>query len=179
MGRKTHDPGIMDAEPIPLSDPDPTIFDAVLHPHRSLGRGGFLVLMVCVSMVGFVTGIVFLIAGAWPVFGFMGLDVALIYVPFRLNYRSGRQMERVRLTVERLEIERISASGRIMRWSFQPYWVHVELHEPEEHHSRLTLRSHGRELTVGKFLTPSERATLCSALNTALDRCRATAQPTG
>ncbi len=176
-GRRTHDRHVMETAPAPQTDPDPTIFDAVLHPHRSLPRGGFLVLMVCVSLVGFATGLVFLIAGAWPVFGFLGLDVALIYVAFRLNYRSGRQMERVRLTWERLEVERISASGRIMRWSFQPYWVRVELNEPEEHHSRLTLRSHGKELTLGSFLTPGERATLYSALNTALDRCRTTPQP--
>ncbi len=167
----------METPETPHTDPDPTIFDAVLHPHRSLGRTGFLVLMACVSLVGFATGIAFMLIGAWPVFGFMGLDIALIYLAFRLNYRSGRQMERVRLTMDRLEIERISASGRIMRWSFQPYWVRVELNEPEEHHSRLTLRSHGRELTVGSFLTPTERETLFTALNTALDRCRATTQP--
>lgn len=149
-----------------------TLFDAVLHPHRSLGPAGFLFLMLCISLVCVSAGLLFVIAGAWPVFAFLGLDIVLVYVAFKLNYRSGRQMERLRLTSDLLEIERISASGRLMRWEFQPYWVHVSLSDAGEHHSRLTLRSHGSELTVGSFLSPGERETLCTALNRALERCR-------
>ena len=55
---------------------EPTIFSAVITPHRSLGSIGFLVLMIVFGGVSFVTGIAFLLMGAWPVFGFFGLDVA-------------------------------------------------------------------------------------------------------
>lgn len=153
-----------------------TLFDAVLHPHRSLGHIGFLVLMLCVSLVSFTGGLIFVAVGAWPVLGFLGANVVLVTIAFKLNYRSGRQMERLRLTLERLEIERISASGRLTRWEFQPYWVQVSLSDAGEQHSRLTLSSHGRELTVGSFLSPDERQTLCTALNNALARCRCAPQ---
>ena len=62
---------------------EPTLFSAVLTPHRSLGRVGFLVLMALIGGISFVAGIVFLLIGAWPVFGFFGLDVLLLYWAFR------------------------------------------------------------------------------------------------
>ena len=73
-------------------------FHAVLMPHRSLGPTGFLVLMAASTGIAFVTGMIFLLAGAWPVLGFLGLDVLLIYAAFKLNYRSGRLYETVDLT---------------------------------------------------------------------------------
>ena len=77
-------------------------FDAVLRPHRSLSRSGFLILMLALGGVSFIAGMAFLLLGAWPVFGFLGLDVLLVYVAFKLNYRSGRLTEAVRLTDEQL-----------------------------------------------------------------------------
>ena len=75
-------------------DLEPTIFSAVITPHRSLGRVGFLVLMALFGGVSFVAGMVFLLIGAWPVFGFLGLDVLLVYWAFRLNYRAPRPTRR-------------------------------------------------------------------------------------
>ena len=82
-------------------------FRAVLYPHRSLGPTGFLILMSAIGGVSFVTGMAFLLKGAWPVFGFFGLDVALIYAAFKLNYRSGRLYETVELTPEALTVTRV------------------------------------------------------------------------
>ena len=50
---------------------EPRIFLATITPHRSLGSTGFLVLMLCIGGVSFVSGMVFLLMGAWPVFGFL------------------------------------------------------------------------------------------------------------
>jgi len=73
-------------------------FSAVLLPHRSLGRKGFIILMGVISLVSFITGIAFYMQGAWPVLGFFGLDVLLIYGAFRLNYRAARLRETIELT---------------------------------------------------------------------------------
>ena len=70
--------------------PEPKLFSAVLTPHRSLSRSGFLCLMLIAGGIGFVTGVVFLLAGAWPVFGFCGLDVLLLYWAFQVNYRRAK-----------------------------------------------------------------------------------------
>src|SRR4029078_9097194 len=72
-------------------------FRALLTPHRSLSPTGFMILMGAVCLVSFGTGLLFYLLGAWPVIGFMGLDVLLIYVAFRLNYREGRLYELVDL----------------------------------------------------------------------------------
>ncbi|MHA1536645.1 MAG: DUF2244 domain-containing protein [Alphaproteobacteria bacterium] len=149
------------------------LLDAVLSPHRSLSPRGFLVLMGCIAAVSFAVGIAFAIAGAWPIFGFFGLDVALIYWTFRANYRSGRAHERLRLTRDELRVERTDASGNVRRWTFQPYWLKVEIDDPPEHASQLVLRSHGRALAIGAFLSPPERGEVAGALRRALARCRA------
>ncbi len=163
----------VDAAPIADCAAEPVLFDATLHPHRSLGPAGFAVLMGLVAAVGFGTGVVFLVAGAWPVFGFCGLEVLLIYVCFRLNYRSAGLFERVRLTGAALTVERRDWRGRARLWTFQPYWLRVAMDDPPLHDSRLTLSSHGRSLAIGSFLAPEERAELARALRHALWTARA------
>lgn len=147
-------------------------FDAVLHPHRSLPPAGFLVLMILLSGVSFVTGVAFLMLGAWPVFGFFGLDVLLVYVAFRINYRSGRIYETVTLTESELEINRIDPSGTTKRWTFQPYWLRIHLDDPPGYDSELTISSHGRSLVIGSFLGPDEKLDLARALAAAVARIK-------
>ena len=78
---------------------EPALFCALITPHRSLGGAGFLVLMAAIGGVSFAAGIVFLILGAWPVVGFFGLDVVLIYWAFRINYRAARAYEATQLVL--------------------------------------------------------------------------------
>ena len=144
------------------------LFDAILQPNTSLEPKGFMLLMVAIASVSFVVGMVFMVAGAWPVVGFLGLDVALIYLAFKANYRWARMYETVRLTSDSLLVERISPSGKVQRWSFQPYWLKVGIDRPVRHDSALVLSSHGRRLRIGAFLTPDERVEFADALENAL-----------
>src|SRR5437763_17145681 len=77
---------------------EPTIFSAVLTPHRSLSRKGFLALMLVAGGISLVTGTKFLLAGAWPAFGFCGLDVLLWYWALKLSYRRATGSEQVTVT---------------------------------------------------------------------------------
>ena len=144
------------------------LFDAVLQPHRSLPPLGFLVLMVAIAGISFSAGIAFLMQGAWPVFGFFGLDVTLIYLAFKFNYRSGRMIETLQLSSDELRVSRILPSGRVRCWTFEPNWMRVLMDSPPQHHSQLVLTTHGRRLTVGAFLTPGERLEVADALREAL-----------
>lgn len=150
-----------------------TLFRAVFHPHRSLSATGFWILMGLVGLASFAAGIAFTLAGAWPVFGFLGLDVALIYCAFRLNYHRARASEAVRLTDSELTVERMSAAGKVHKWSFQPYWLRIHMDDPPQHHSQLVLSSHGKNLTIGSFLTPDARLGLARALEDELRLLRA------
>ncbi|GAA3844451.1 DUF2244 domain-containing protein [[Pseudomonas] carboxydohydrogena] len=149
------------------------IFTAELTPHRSLGRSGFLALMLFLSIVSFIAGIAFLRMGAWPVFGFFGLDVLLIYWAFRVNYAHARASEHLVLTPHELRLRRISHRGDVMEWTFNPHWVRLDQEEHEEFGiQRLYLRSRGHSVAVGRFLGPDEKASFAKALRLALQDAR-------
>jgi uncharacterized membrane protein len=147
-------------------------FRAVLTPHRSLGPKGFLALMLTFGAVSFATGLAFYIAGAWPVLGFLGLDVLLVYIAFRLNYRSGRRYETLELTPAQFLLTRVDPSGRQERFDCNPYWARVSLREWPDGRTALSVVSRGTELAFGSFLTDDERRDLASALKEALVTAR-------
>src|SRR6185437_13935069 len=85
----------------------PILYDAVLSPHRSLPPRGFTYLMLAVAAVSFGISLFFVLHGAWPVTPFFGLDVVLVYLAFRVSYRSARLREEVRLTEDSLTVDRV------------------------------------------------------------------------
>ena len=150
--------------------------DVVLAPYRSLPPRGFAILMGVLAAASLICGTTCLLVGAWPVFGFFGLDVALVYVAFRLSYRSARRRECVRLTERTLTVERVSVRGERRRWQFEPYWLRISFQEQDETNS-LALASHGRSLVLGSFLAPSERRRFAVTLQRALASWRAFRAP--
>jgi len=147
-------------------------FNAVLLPHRSLGRKGFIIFMAIVSGLSFLTGAIFFMHGAWPIIGFLGLDVLLIYFAFKLNYRAARIYETVDLTQEELRVTRVYPSGRADSWTFNPYWARFELEEHESGGNKLSLRSHGKVLRFGNFLSDDEKRSFADAFDAALHDLR-------
>ena len=147
-------------------------FDAVLQPHASLTPRGFFLLMAAVGLISFCAGVSFVMAGAWPVFVFFGIDIALVYYAFKLNYRDARRYETVQLTETTLTVERVAPSGKRERWRFQPYWLQVEIEDFPASDSALTLRSHGRVVEIGSFLTADEKVDLANALRNELKKLR-------
>lgn len=152
---------------------EPTIFSAVLTPHRSLSRKGFLILMTVLGLISFATGTVFLLAGAWPVFGFCGLDVLLIYGAFRLSYRRAKAYEQVTVTPSELTVRQVSHHGRISEWTLNPLWVKLDrVVHAEFGIERLFLVSHGRRLAIAGFLGPQEKESFALALSAALGEAK-------
>jgi uncharacterized membrane protein len=148
-------------------------FNAVVTPHRSLGRKGFVILMSVLVAVNFAAGMIFLLKGAWPVFGFCGLDVALVWWAFKANYRAARAHETVQLSDDELLIRRVDQRGHARSFSFQPYWVRLELVENPDESTELYLRSHGKSLELARVLSPSERLEFARALQKALRKLKA------
>jgi uncharacterized membrane protein len=152
---------------------DPKIFSALLTPHRSLGPTGFLIFMACLGGLSFVSGIVFVSIGAWPVFGFFGLDVLLVYLAFRANYRSARAYEEVTVTASELTVRKVNHHGGVRQWTLNPLWVQLErIVHAEFGIERLFLVSHGRRLAIAGFLSPAEKASFARALTSALGEAR-------
>jgi uncharacterized membrane protein len=153
---------------------EPTIFSATLTPHRSLGPTGFLILMGCLGGASFATGVVFILLGAWPVFGFLGLDVLLVYLAFRANYRAANAYEEVTVTASELTVRKVSPRGRVREeWTANPLWVRLQQDIHEEFGvERLLLISRGERLTIASFLGPDEKQSFAQALNQALFEAR-------
>lgn len=156
----------------PQTQAEPDAFHAVLTPYRSLGPRGFLFLMLGLGVLSFAAGMVFVIAGAWPVMGFFGLDVLLVYLAFRLNYRSARLYETVDVTPAKLTVRRVHPSGRQEQFDCNPYWARVNLREWPDGRTVLSVVAQGREHAFGRFLTDDERRDFAAALRTALLQAR-------
>src|ERR1700750_1390668 len=152
---------------------EPELFSALLTPHRSLNRTGFVVLMTFLSAVSFIAGVAFLLMGAWPVFGFFGLDVLVIYWAFKVNFRTARAREEISVTPSELRLRRVSHRGPVAEWVLNPLWVRLDQQMHEEYGvERLYLVSRGHHLSIGRFLGPDEKASFAKALSAALAAAR-------
>ena len=145
-------------------------WQATLTPHRSLTRQGFLAVMLIVVAVNLVVGGLFVALGAWPVAGFAGLDILIIWWAFRANFADARQMEQISITDHELILDKVRKDKAQEQQRFVRRWVRVELEEDREREliGRLLLVSGGRRVPVGEFLAPEERKTLAEALKSAL-----------
>jgi uncharacterized membrane protein len=152
----------------------PMLLDLVLRPHRSLSRAGFHALMAVLMAFVALGGLIFWLAGAWPVLGFLGLDVLLVYVALRLSFATGRAYERIRLSRDALTIERVDHWGRRREVALQPHWLRVDVDETP---SRLRLTSRGRSESVAAFLPPEELDDVAGVLRAALARLREPTAP--
>lgn len=154
-------------------DAEPTLFSALLTPHRSLNRTGFLLLMGFISVISFISGLVFLSMGAWPVLGFFGLDVLAIYWAFRVNFHRATAYEEIAVTPTALHVRRVTHLGAVSEWSFNPLWVRLDVERSDEFGvERLALVSRGRSLGIATFLGPDEKLSFSKALSAALASAR-------
>lgn len=152
---------------------EPTIFSAIITPHRSLSRTGFLVVMGLVGGVSFSSGLFFFLLGAWPVVGFMGLDVLLVYWAFRINYRAAAAFEQITVTSSELRVCRVTHRGQVTEWTLNPVWTRLDRETHEDYGLlRLFLVSHGDKLAVAGFLSPKERESFATALSAALGEAK-------
>jgi uncharacterized membrane protein len=153
--------------------PQPELFSALLTPHRSLNRTGFLVLMGFLSAVSFAAGLAFLLMGAWPVFGFFGLDMLAIYWAFRVNFRDAKATEEIRVTPFELRIRRVSHRGDVIEWVLNPLWVQLDQKIHAEFGiEKLYLVSRGHSISIARFLGADEKASFAKALSAALQAAR-------
>jgi uncharacterized membrane protein len=154
-------------------DGEPRLFSALLTPHRSLNQTGFLLLMGFISIVSFIAGVIFLSMGAWPVFGFFGIDVLVIYWAFKVNFHRAAAYEEISVTPSALHVRRVTHLGAVSEWTFNPLWVRLDIKTHEEFGvERLALVSRGRSLGIASFLGPDEKQSFAKALTAALSAAR-------
>lgn len=158
--------------PMPTADPQPPLeqptFRAELRPHRSASIKAIHAVFVALLAIFIPTATAFVVVGAWPVTGFMGFELLLLYGAFRLNWHRGSTVEYIDLTQRTLTVERIDHWGQRRVWSLQPQWTRITVAERKGGQGRLELRSRGQSLVIGEFLTLDEQVELSLALKKAI-----------
>jgi uncharacterized membrane protein len=145
----------------------PLFMDAVLTPHRSLSLKAFRAMLIGVIAVNLAVSAYFIAQGAFPVAGFLGLDVLALWWAFRVNYRAARTVEQVRVGREHIHVSRRDPKGRVSHWTVNPSWARVSLDV-----TGVVIRAGKQGMRVAAFLSPPERAEFAQALDQALWRAK-------
>jgi uncharacterized membrane protein len=140
-----------------------------LTPYRSMTPSAFRRFILLFGAGTFALSLPFYIIGAWPVVGFMGLDVLALYIAFRVNFQSARAYETLDLTPFELRFVKTAANGERIERRFDTYWVRLEQESHEEFGvQRVTLTARGERVEIGAFLGPDQKAELYEDLEQAL-----------
>lgn len=140
------------------------LFEAEMRPNCSSSRRALKVLGLTLSAVMVPVALGFSLAGAWPVFGFMGVELIALVALLHYNHRHGNVVERIAVTERHVRLERVNHWGRRENWAFPRHWARINLVGPGAPNSRLEVLSHGRKVALGSFLTATERHEIWSSL---------------
>ncbi|CAN1485648.1 COG5488 Integral membrane protein [Rhabdaerophilaceae bacterium] len=153
--------------------PDAPVFDALIVPQRSLSSRGFAVLMAFLVIVSLAVSVPFYLLGAWPVLGFFGLDVVLIYCAFRYHNATARAYERIVISRIELLLRSVSWRGKVRETRFNPAWVRIERAEhPEFGTERVEIVQGTRRVEVAGALGREERGEFADAFQKALSTAK-------
>lgn len=141
--------------------------DAVLRPHRSLSLKAFKWMLIAVIGVNLAVAAAFVARGAFPVAGFMGLDVLALWLAFRWNYRDAQAAEYVRVALGRVHVAAVDRDGVATHWVLNPVWARVA-----RDGRGVLIRDGQGQMRIGAFLSPKECDSFAAALDAALFRAK-------
>ncbi len=150
----------------------PIYLDAVLEPPRSLSPRGFNRVMLALGAFSFVIGLAFLINGAYPVVGFMGLEILALWLVFRFSFRAQSARTYVRVTAEAVMVRKVDGWGRERRANLASHFARVEFDRVADGPNALRVASSGKAYPLGEFLTPRERESFARRLAAAISDAR-------
>ncbi|MGH8742964.1 MAG: DUF2244 domain-containing protein [Burkholderiales bacterium] len=113
-----------------------------------------------IFVVSFGISLAFAAFGAWMILPFAGLEMLVLFLAFRYIDRRSDDYERLTMSGDKLLLE-CRSGGELKQFEFNRYWVQVVC---DAAGSRLALRSHGREVELGRHLMEEERAKLARQL---------------
>jgi len=149
------------------------LFAAKLTPHRSLSRRGFRIVVALVAVLASIPGMIFFSLGAWPIVGFLGLDVLLVWWALGASMKDGTQYEEVTLWPDQLELRQVSGRGKEQVQRFNPFFVRLVIDRDfNERTTALHLRTPEGDTEIGAFLGPDDKASFAKVFGTALKKAR-------
>lgn len=153
----------------PESETERLVFSAILRPHRSLTPSGVRGVIGFFAFFSFAMAFPFLMLGAWPVAGFLGLEAGLVALALLISEAQARNEEQIFLSRLQLLIRRMDWRGHIGELRFNPLWSRLEREEhPEWGLEKLSVVQGQRRAIVGACLNNEDRADFAKAFSQAL-----------
>ena len=149
---------------------DEAAVHVILWPHRSLPRRGFAA-FIGITFAMLMIPLLALLGtlALWGLLPFILGALALMWYFLERSYADGRLTEELRLWSDRIDLTRDNPRTPQQHWHANPHWVLLNIVSkggPVENY--LTLKGNDREVELGAFLTPEERADLHDRLGRAL-----------
>ena len=142
-------------------------YDYTARRNNSLSSSGRLLVFGFILTVSLGIAVAFaLVFGAWPIMTFAGIEMAVLYLAFRYVDRHAADYERITIRGDRVSVE-VREGSDVTRFELNRSWAQVVW---ESQSARLALRSHGRELEVGRHLCKEQRSSVARELARELKR---------
>lgn len=124
-----------------------------------------LMLVVFGSLVFFslAVSLVFAVLGAWLIIPFAGLEIAALGVAAGWACRRSTDFERLALEGDRIVVE-TGDRGSVQRFEFNRCWARLVTASD----GSVALRSHGREIVIGRYCGDEGREALARELRSRL-----------
>ena len=142
--------------------------DIKIYRNQSLTTRGLYILMFFITIPASYIGISFYVLGAWPVLGFMGFEILLIYIAFKILFYKNKFYEHIILDNEKLNILFKKKHKIIKKIELEPTWVQVKIEKIYENEDTLILSSHGKKIILANYLIPEERLKLAGKIKSGL-----------
>ena len=143
---------------------DGSIRRIIIRPNRSLTWEQTKIVYFCIASYSLAVAGALAVMGFWPVLPFAGGEVAILGIAFYVNALAGTSVQVVTVGADTVKVEK-ERPGPRCEWSFQRAWARIDIDGPAGRgESRLVVRSHGREVVLGEFLTETERRRLAATL---------------
>lgn len=106
----------------------------------------------------------FMLAGAWLVLPFAGLEALVLGVALCAVSKHKNDFERITISGDALKVE-LQHREKLSTFDFSCYWVQVIVNRVGRgHQSRVWLRSHGKQIELGRLLDDEDRLVLANRL---------------
>jgi|TARA_B110000483_G_scaffold13173_1_gene14992 uncharacterized membrane protein len=142
--------------------------DIKIYRNQSLTTRGLYILMFFITIPASYIGISFYVLGAWPVLGFMGFEILLIYIAFKILFYKNKFYEHIILDSEKLNILFKKKNKIIKKIELEPTWVQVKIEKIYENEDTLIVSSHGKKIILANYLIPEERLKLAGKIKSGL-----------
>ena len=142
--------------------------DIKIYRNQSLTTRGLYILMFFITIPASYIGISFYVLGAWPVLGFMGFEILLIYIAFKILFYKNKFYEHIILDSEKLNILFKKKNKIIKKIELEPTWVQIKIEKIYENEDTLIVSSHGKKIILANYLIPEEWLKLAGKIKSGL-----------